>query len=131
MVIKNVAAKAKENPMMTSLLTAVAMIGAAVGVWEGVELADKLHVTEAELIQYDNNPHMHAAAEITELGNKIDTLDDVGQCRWMKSEIRALKDSIYARKRDSADADYIHDLEEDLSDLETDYTALGCARLLA
>ena len=131
MVIKNVATKAKENPMMTSFVTAVAVIGSAVGIWEGVELADELHVTEAELIQYDSGPHHHAAAEIADLGRKIDTLDDVGQCRWLKSEIRALKDSIYARKRDNADADYIHDLEEDLSDLETDYSALGCARLLA
>ena len=131
MVMKSVAAKAKENPMMTSFLTAVAVIGGVVGVWEGVELADELHVTEAELTQYDSGPHGFAAAEIAELGHKIDTLDDIGQCRWLKSEIRALKDSIYARKRDNADADYIHDLEEDLSDLETDYTALGCARLLA
>jgi len=118
--------KAKENPMMTAILTLSIITGAAIGIWEGVQLVDVLHVTEQELVIYDAKPHTYAVG----LEQKIIENGKISKCLWLKSEIRALADSIYVRKRDSADADYIHDLETDLKELEDDYSVLGCAALL-
>ena len=117
--------------MATTFVSLAAMAAMATGIWEGTALLDRLHVTESELALYDATPHAVAEEAHDDLGRKIDTNATVGKCRWLKSEIRALKDSIYTRTRDGADPDYIHDLEEDLHDLERSYTALGCARLLA
>lgn len=117
--------KAKENPALATLLSVALVIGGAVAVWEGVELADALHVTEAEHAQLS---HTIVLAGLTQ---EIKDMEIVGKCRWLKSEIRALSDSIYVRKRDQADPDYIHDLEDDLSELKQDYNALGCVRKLA
>lgn len=127
MVGKTFVAKAKENPMASMLVTLAATAGLVTGIWEGVGLLDAVHTTEIELAEYDKTPH----AVAQDLSKKIDNVSAEGKCRWLKSEIRALKDSIYTRTRDSADPDYINDLKQDLEELEADYTALGCARLLA
>lgn len=127
MVGKTFVAKAKENPMATMLVSLAATAGLFTGIWEGVGLMDKVHTTESELAFYDTQPHGVAQ----DLSKKIDNVSAEGKCRWLKSEIRALKDSIYTRTRDGADPDYINDLQQDLAELEADYAALGCARLLA
>ena len=126
-----VIARAKQNPLATAAITIVAIAAGFVGIWEGVGLADKLHTTEAELLLYDLKAHTFASGQFDALELQIKNSDIVSKCRWLKSEIRALKDAIYVRKRDGADADYINDLEGDLEDLEADYSVLACARALA
>ena len=126
-----VIARAKQNPLATAAITIVAIAAGFVGIWEGVGLADKLHTTEAELLLYDLKAHTCASGQFDALELQIKNSDIVSKCRWLKSEIRALKDAIYVRKRDGADADYINDLEGDLEDLEADYSVLACARALA
>lgn len=122
---------AKKNPLAAMATTLVAIAFGAVAMWQAVLLADKTHTTEAELLLYDLKAHTFATAQFASLEQELGRIEIIGQCRWLKSEIRALKDGIYVRKRDGADPDYLHDLENDLDDLEDEYKALNCARKLA
>lgn len=123
--------KAKENPLITTAIGIFTLAAGISGTWAAVGLIDELHTTEAELLLYDLKAHTFATQQFDALGVDILRLENVGKCRWLKSEIRALKDAIYVRERDGADPDYIFDLKGDLDELETDYAALGCQRLLA
>ena len=123
--------RAKANPMITLALTIITLAGGFTAAWTGVGLIDKLHVTEAELLIYDLKAHTFATQQFTGLENALIEIEIVGQCRWLLSEIRALKDSIYVRKRDKADLDYINDLENDLEELKDLYKVLNCALKLA
>ena len=127
----NVVNKAKENLVITIAITLAILAGGAAGAVQLWGIMDRTHVTEAELLLYDLKAHTFASGQFTEISGKLDVIETVGQCRWLKSEIRALKDSIYARKRDDADPDYINDLENDLEDLEDTYDTLRCSALLA
>ncbi len=122
---------AKANPLAAMASTLVALAIGAGAIWQGVVLADKLHTTEAELLIYDLKAHTFATQQFVGLENALKDIEIIGQCRWLLSEIRALKDSIYVRKRDKADPDYINDLENDLDELEDLFRALTCARKLA
>jgi len=123
--------RAKQNPLGATAATLVMVAVGIVAVWQAVVLADKVHTTEAELLLYDLKAHTFATLQFAGLETKLGEIEIVGQCRWLLSEIRALKDSIYVRKRDQADADHINDLENDLDELEDLYSALFCARKLA
>ena len=123
--------RAKANPLVTVILSAGAIAVASTGLWQGFALADKLHTTEAELLIYDLKAHTFATQQFAGVESKLTEIEVVGKCRWLLSEIRALKDSIYVRKRDQADPDYINDLEGDLEELQDQYRALSCARKLS
>lgn len=123
--------KAKRNPLAAMATTLVAIAIGAVAVWQAIALADRVHTTEAELLIYDLKAHTFATQQFVSLEKALINIDIVGQCRWLLSEVRALKDSIYVRKRDNADPDYINDLENDLDELEDLYRVLVCARKLA
>ncbi len=123
--------KAKENPLATIAVTVVALAAGFTGVWTGIGLVDRLHTTEAELLLYDLKAHTFASNQFDEITEQILGIEIIGKCRWLKSEIRALEDAIYVRKRDSADPDFINSLESDLKDLNEDYDALSCALKLA
>ena len=126
-----VMAKATENPMVTAAITIALLAGGVTGAIQMWGVLDKTHVTEAELLIYDLKAHTFASAQFSALETSIEDIALTSKCRWLNSEIRALKDGIYVRRRDGADPDYINDLEGDLEDLEDDYDALGCAQLLA
>ena len=83
------------------------------------------------MLLYDLKAHTFATKQFDALELSIEVIEITSKCRWLKSQIRALEDSIYVRKRDGADPDYINDLEGDLDDLEDDYAALDCAKKLA
>ena len=119
--------KAKENPALAVLFTLGATASATLAIWAGIQQLDVLHVTEAELLLYNSQPHKAAS----DLKDQLDDQAIVGKCRFLKLEINGLKDAIYVRTRDGADPDHINDLEGDLEDLEDDYDALSCARRLA
>lgn len=127
---KPIAQTAKENPVVASILSVGALAVAGVAIWEGAGLVDRLHVTEAELVEYDKAPHSYAEQQHQDLNAKIDLIKIEDECRWLKSEIRALEDSIYRRTRDGADNDYLRDLQNDLADLQEKYIALDCSRVL-
>ena len=123
--------KAKENPMLSTVVMLASLAVGGGSIWGGVKLVDTLHTTESELLLYDLKAHTFAAAQFNDLKIEIAASDTLNKCRFLQSQIRALSDSIYVRKRDDADPDYINELERDLRDLERDFNALGCARLLA
>ncbi len=123
--------KAKENPLLTGLITIASVAVASTAVWGGVGLIDELHTTEAELLLYDLKAHTNATIQFNSLESSIEGVAAASKCRWLNSEIRALKNVIYERTRDNADADYINELQQDLDDLENDYAVLLCAALLA
>ena len=125
------AERAKQNPLGAAAATVVTIAIGVVATWQMIALADKVHTTEAELLLYDLKAHTFATAQFAGLEDKLGELEIIGQCRWLKSEIRALKDAIYVRDRDGADPDYLNDLRNDLDDLEDEYRALICARKLA
>ena len=100
-------------------------------VWGGIILIDNLHTTEQELLLYDLKAHTFATQQFNQLKLEIQNYDQISKCRDLRAQIRALTDSIYVRERDGAGPDYINELQRDLRDLERDYDALGCARLLA
>ena len=127
----NVIDRAKQNPLGATTATLVAICVGVIAIWQAVVLADKLHTTEAELLIYDLKAHTFASEQFAGLEKELGRIEIIGQCRWLKSEIRALKDAIYVRKRDGADPDYLHDLENDLDDLEDEYDALVCTLKLA
>lgn len=123
--------KARENLVITIAITIAILAGGAAGAVQLWSILDRTHTTEAELLLYDLKAHTFATQQFDELKLEMTENDTVGKCRWLKSEIRALKDSIYVRKRDNADPDYINDLENDLEDLEDTYTVLICALKLS
>ena len=123
--------RAKQNPLGAMAATLVTIAVGVVAVWQAIALADKVHTTEAELLIYDLKAHTFASQQFAGLEEKLGEIEIIGQCRWLKSEIRALKDAIYVRDRDGADPDYLNDLRNDLDDLEDEYRALVCARKLA
>ena len=123
--------RAKQNPLGAAAGTLVAIAVGVVAIWQAIALADKVHTTEAELLIYDLKAHTFASQQFAGLEEKLGEIEIIGQCRWLKSEIRALKDAIYVRDRDGADPDYLNDLRNDLDDLEDEYRALVCARKLA
>ena len=123
--------RAKQNPLGATAATLITVAIGIVAVWQAIALADKVHTTEAELLLYDLKAHTFATQQFASLETKLGEIEIIGQCRWLLSEIRALKDSIYVRKRDKADPDHINDLENDLDELEDLYSALFCARKLA
>ncbi len=126
-----VLAKVKENPMVTAAITIALLAGGVTGAVQMWGVLDRTHVTEAELLVYDLKAHTFASQQFAALELSIEEIALTSKCRWLKSEIRALKDAIYVRRRDGADADHINDLEGDLDELEDDYDALRCAALLA
>ncbi len=123
--------KAKENPAVSMLIMIATIAAGGTAVWAGIGLADQLHTTEQELLLYDLKSHTNATLQFNSLKIDIAAADTLSKCRDLRSQIRALTDSIYVRTRDSADPDYINELENQLEDLEDDYDALGCARKLA
>lgn len=126
-----VVSTAKQHPVVACALMIGALAGAATAAWAGVRLIDKLHTTEAELLLYDLKAHTFASEQFAGLEDALEENAVLGKCRWLKSEIRALKDTIYVRRRDKADPDFINALEQDLEELEDDYDALVCALKLA
>ena len=133
-----VIAQAKKNPLITVLVTLAAAAATFTGAWAGIGLIDDLHTTEAELLLYDLKAHTFASQQFGDLSLKIDKIETVGKCRWLKSEKRALEDAIYVRERDGAldgnnnpHGDYIRALKQDLKDLQDEYDALKCALKLA
>ena len=125
--------KKLENPL-TSMLTTLVLVGgglAAVGQIETyTDSYDNSHTSVDELA-IATSIHPVSYEQFEELDKKIDAGDLQGRCRWLKSEMRALADSIYVRRRDGADQDYIHDLEGDLDGLKDEYKAFDCVRLLS
>jgi len=133
-----VIAAAKKNPVITVLVAFAAAAATFTGAWAGIGLIDDLHVTEAELLIYDLKAHTFASGQFKDLTLEIQKIETVGKCRWLKSEKRALEDTIYVRERDSAldgngnpHGDYIRALKQDLKDLQDEYDALKCALKLA
>ena len=127
----NISAKARQNPAITALILIGSLAAAGTATWAGIDLIDRVHTTDEELATYDLAPHSYAVAQHGTLHLELEQAQVVSQCRWLSSEIRALKDSIYVRRRDEADPDYIHNLEQQLDELEATYEALTCANLLA
>ena len=123
--------KARQNPLLATAIIIGSLAGAGTAAWAAVGLIDTLHTTDAELLLYDLKAHTFASGQFTGLELQLKEQSIVGKCRWLSSEIRALKDAIYVRKRDAADPDYIYSLEGDLEQLEDDYDALLCALKLA
>ncbi len=119
--------KARQHIVVTIAITIAILAGGAAGAVQLWGMLDRTHTTEAELLLYDLKAHTFATKQFDELKLEMTENDTVGKCRWLKTEIRALKDSIYVRIRDGADPDYINDLENDLEDLEAAYTVLTCA----
>ena len=116
---------------MTALITIFTLAVGGTGTWAAVGLIDELHTTEAELLLYDLKAHTFASNQFAGLEEKIIAIEVTSKCQWLRSQIRALEDSIYVRERDGADADYINELQKDLDSLEDDYDALECAKKLA
>jgi len=123
--------KAKENPVMTGLITLAALASLFTGAWAGIGLVDRLHTTEAELLVYDLKAHTFASNQFSDLNDQLVEIQLIGKCRWLLSQIRALEDSIYVRTRDDADPDFINELQRDLDSLSDDYDVLLCALKLA
>lgn len=117
--------------MLTGLITLGSVAVASTAVWGGIGLLDSLHITEAELLLYDLKAHTFAANQFSSLEEKLTKIELVSKCRFLKTEINALSDAIYVRIRDGADPDHIHDLEDDLDELQADYNALACQLMLA
>ena len=110
--------KAKANPMMTGIIAFVTLATGGSALWNGFEWLDSVHTTEFELAEYDKTAHPVSHLAFTDLKDQLADAQVVSKCRWLKSEMRALEDAIYVRKRDKADPDYIHDLEQDLARIE-------------
>ena len=119
--------RAKANPMMSGIVLFVTLGTGVSAAWNAGEWIDSVHTTELEL----SVSHPVSLAAFTGLSQEIINAQVVNKCRWLQSEIRALKDSIYVRTRDKADPDYINSLQNDLDELEAEYAVLGCVRLLA
>jgi len=123
--------KAKANPMMTGIVMFITIASGGSAAWNGAEWIDSVHTTELELIEYVDTSHPVSTVAFAGLTERLDAAQVVNKCRWLKSEIRGLKDSLYQRRRDNGDPDYINDLEQDLDEMEDEYDALGCTLLLS
>lgn len=125
------AQKAKENKGMTFIIAFITIATGGSAAWNAGEFIDSMHTTQAELVAYVDTSHPVSALEFSGLTESLAEEKVMSKCRWLKSEIRALKDSLYQRRRDNGDADYINSLQNDLEEMEDEYKVFNCARLLA
>jgi len=119
--------RAKANPVMTTIIAFVTLASGVSAAWNTGEWIDSVHTTEVELAK----SHPVTKLAFDGLNDRIDEAQIVNQCRWLLSEIRALKDSIYRITKQNGDADYINSLKNDLVEMEQKYRVLACVRLLA
>ena len=116
----------EDNPVFTSVgvivlaATGLTALGTLTGFY------NSSHTSEAELIA----SHPVRLEEFEALKESIVSGDALSKCRWLKSEIRALEDSIYVRERDNASPDFIRALKLDLKELKEQYDDLSCTRRL-
>jgi hypothetical protein len=115
------------NPVIASISTMIVVASGLTAFGTITGAYNDSHTTAEELI----NSHPVSEAEFIRLQLSIDDNDAISKCRWLKSEIRALEDSIYVRRRDSQNGDFIHNLELDLADLKEQYQDLNCIRRLS
>ena len=115
-----------ENPIVAAL-SMIVLVGAVLTAVGGISGSyDNAHTSETELI--DSHPVSYEQVEQLE-ENMLES-DTKSYCRWLKSERRGVEDSIYARRRDNADPNYIRELERDLEEMNAEYSELHCSALL-
>ncbi len=122
----NLQKKASENPL-TAMITVIVLMASGLTAFGSLTGAyNASHTSETELLA----SHPVQIKAFNDLKDSIVAGDTLSKCRWLKSEIRALSDSIYVRTRDGADPDFIRSMQNDLDDLQEQYDDLNCTRRL-
>lgn len=111
---------------MAAITTIGALAIAITGIWQGVELGDRLVLSEAE-----------AAVQFAERDNRMTGLEEdlaedrlINECRWLQDKLDEIEYEIYVLQRDGADGDFIRSKEAQLKKVERRYSSLDCAAVL-
>lgn len=113
---------------MISTLVAVGILsGTVVGTVEGLAGLDDLVMTHAE---HD----LDVAALQSDIAMTADTAEELkawNKCERLESRIDTLEDRIYRMQQDETPEAQIREVQQDLTGLEQQFTALRCAVTLA
>ncbi len=118
---------------MAALTTLGALSVTLVGIWQGVELADRVIMSEAE-----------ASALFAEYDLKVADLEDEikgnakliaenkrqQECRWLDDKLDALDDKIYELERNGADVERLRDKRTQYDKYKRRFDAMQCALVL-
>jgi len=107
--------KMKASPLGTTVAV-LALIASGIAAGETTfGFIDKSVVTEAEL-----------HAELTPIKTAMSDTDKKSECRWLRSEIRAIKERIQDLESRGADPEWIEEKKDELKELEDAYDERTC-----
>lgn len=75
-------------------------------------------------ITFHNEAGMHPAGE-----DAVEEVEKKSHCRWLDDKIDRLDDLIWQLKRETGDANRIHDKEQDLAKFKKKYDVYHCAKV--
>lgn len=118
----NLKQKFKDN-LLVIIMSAVVLLGSVITAGERTfGIIDAAVVTENELAAHEKVPHQAAVDLIQESGVK-------SECRWLRSEMRSVKDKIRDLRRSDADPEWIGEKEQELSELEGQWKVRKCTQV--
>lgn len=116
--------KLKQN-MVTTILSVVAIVAAGLtGLETTFGFVDRAVVTEAELESYTSE---HIKEAHPEALRAVAAGEVKSECRWLRSEIRAVKDRIRELQSEQADPAWIAEKITELKELEAHFEERKCS----
>ena len=119
--------KIMENPMVSSFTGLILIVGLIMGSVKAVQDIDGLVLTHAEAAVI----HLAMSARVDVIAEQFSKESKLSKCRWLSDKLDRLRYEIYTLERDNASTDFIQSKKKDLRNLERDFNALGCAKILA
>lgn len=117
--MKSVVDKIKANPIVSSLLALVFIVGTTSAVIGSVADVDSWFVT-----------HNEFDAVVVPLSEQVEENKSWNQCHRLELQLDRLKDRLWERQQAGADPEVIRDLERDIERIEQKFEANDCAEIL-
>jgi hypothetical protein len=117
---------AKENPIVVTVSSLVALAIAGTALWQGVQLTDQLIMTHAEA----DIVHAQFVQQHADFDERMLHENKLNECRYLSDKIDRLEYEIYVLERDQASPDLVQSRRQNLSRIQRRFNALQCARLL-
>ena len=119
--------KIQENPMVSSVTGLLLIVGLIMGSVKAVNDIDGLILTEVEAASI----HINMTSRMDNIKQEFEKESKLSKCRWLSDKLDRLRSEIYTLERDNADRDFVQSKKNQLRNIERDFDALSCARILA
>ena len=111
--------KVKANPMVSSVLAFVFVIGTISATVGSIADVDSWFISHAE---FD--------AVVIPLSDQVEENRDWNRCHRLELQLERLNDRLWERQQAGADPDVIRDIERDIERVEREYDAKNCLEIL-